>query len=83
MTISRIGGGSTPAPVGDPVDSSLDNVLSNGTAQEAQTDQILVRLVNELAAQQFEERAAEYERTLSQHTGMALRTPNGDVPPTW
>jgi serine protease len=71
------GGGGTdsaPSPVGDPVDSSLDNVLSNGTAQEAQTDQILVRLVNELAAQQFEERAAEYERTLSQHTGMALRS---------
>lgn len=68
------GGGSTPAPGGEPVDSSLDNVLSNGTAQVAQTDQILVRLVDELAGQQFAERAAEYARTLSQHTGVTLRS---------
>ncbi|MDP3625203.1 MAG: S8 family peptidase [Hydrogenophaga sp.] len=68
------GGGSTPAPVGDPVDSSLDNVLSNGTAQAAQTDQILVRLVDELAGQQFEERAAEYARALSQYTGVEMRS---------
>lgn len=68
------GGGVTPAPVGDPVDSSLDNVLSNGTAQVAQTDQILVRLVDEMAGQQFEERAAEYARSLSQHIGVTLRS---------
>ncbi len=68
------GGAGTPAPVGDPVDGALDNMVSDGAASVAQTDQILVRLVDELARPQFEERAAEYARTLSLHAGLSLRS---------
>ena len=64
----------SPVPAGEPVDSSADTVLINSSAVEAQTDQVLVRLVEELAGQQFEERAAEYARALSVQSGVALRT---------
>lgn len=75
--LTACGGGGenrVSTPVGDPVDTSLDNVMSTGAASVAQTDQILVRLVADLAGQQFEERAAEYARTLSLHAGVALRS---------
>lgn len=73
--LAACGGGSTsPVPAGEPVDSSADTLLINGSAVEAQTDQVLVRLVEELAGQQFEERAAEYARTLSLHSGVTLRS---------
>jgi subtilisin family serine protease len=72
------GGGDTPVgggdPGSDPAEGSLDKLLSNGTTAPAQTDQVLVRLVNDLAAQQFDERAAEYAHTLSVHTGVTLRS---------
>ncbi|MFC7460506.1 S8 family peptidase [Hydrogenophaga defluvii] len=73
--LAACGGGATsPVPAGEPVDSSADTVLINSSAVEAQTDQVLVRLVEELAGQQFEERAAEYARTLSLHSGVTLRS---------
>jgi len=68
------GGGTSNEPQGDPVDSSADTLLTNGSAALVQTDQVLVRLVEDLAGQQFEERAAEYARALSVQSGVALRT---------
>lgn len=72
------GGGAAPGPGGDPgsdpVDSTADNVLVGTSPQLAQTDQVLVRLVQDLAGRQFEERAAEYAQSLSLHAGITLRT---------
>lgn len=61
-------------PVGDPVDSSPDNLLINGMPDTVQTDQVLVRLVGDLAGQQFEERSAEYARSLSLQAGVTMRS---------
>lgn len=67
-------GGASPVPEGEPVDSSSDALLINGNAVVVETDQVLVRLVEDLAGQQFEERAAEYARALSLQAGVTLRT---------
>ncbi len=71
------GGGSTAPgndPGADPVGSSADASLLNGSSDVAQTDQVLVRLVNEVAGQQFEGLAAEYAQALSLQTGLTLRS---------
>ena len=74
--LAACGGGATSsAPAGEPVDSSADTVLINSSAVEAQTDQVLVRLVEELAGQQFEERAAEYGRRRDAVVGWLREAP--------